>query len=281
MLSLPDFEEKQLLIIENNRKRKVQFSNDNLVLRNIENNLIENKISCYKLFAVFFIGDATLTSVVLRKAAHYGFTIIFMRKNLHSYASVGSQTEGNYLLRRLQYKCHNTLELSKHIVQNKLENQLSLIQKIRKKTEEEKKSIQRIKRYIKLSQETEDEKSLLGIEGYVAKIFFQTYFNQMQWKRRQPRTKSDALNTLLDMGYTHLFHFIEAHLRLYGFDLYMGVYHKLFYQRKALVCDLIEPFRCLIDQKIRKMYHLKQIQENDFLFYKQKYLVKPKEIKKI
>lgn len=40
--------------------------------------------------------------------------------------------------------------------------------------------------------------------------------------------KCDPLNTLMDIGYTYLFNFADAHLRLYGFDTYMGVYHQVF-----------------------------------------------------
>ena len=68
----------------------------------------------------------------------------------------------------------------------------------------------------------------------------------------------------MDIGYTYLFNFIEALTAIYGFDVYCGVYHTFFYQRKSLICDLVEPFRCIIDQRLRKAYNLKQIDESDF-----------------
>ena len=55
----------------------------------------------------------------------------------------------------------------------------------------------------------------------------------------------------MDIGYTYLFNFIDALLRLYGFDTYLGFYHKEFYQRKSLVCDVVEPFRCIIDKNTK------------------------------
>lgn len=106
---------------------------------------------------------------------------------------------------------------------------------------------------------------LMGIEGYASKVFFASFFKPMEWNRREPRCKRDIYNLLLDIGYTYLFNFIEAMLGLYGFDVYCGVHHKFFYQRKSLVCDLIEPFRCIIDQRLRKAYNLKQIKEEDFI----------------
>jgi CRISPR-associated protein Cas1 len=80
-----------------------------------------------------------------------------------------------------------------------------------------------------------------------------------------PRAKPDVLNILMDIGYTFLFNFIDALLRLYGFDTYKGIYHQLFFQRKSLACDLVEPFRCLIDKQILKSYHLRQIDKKDFI----------------
>ncbi|HOM88093.1 MAG TPA: CRISPR-associated endonuclease Cas1, partial [Spirochaetota bacterium] len=78
------------------------------------------------------------------------------------------------------------------------------------------------------------------------------------------RTKIDTTNTLLDIGYTFLFNIMDAMLNLYGFDVYRGVYHRNFYQRKSLVCDMVEPFRCIIDKKIKNAYNLGQIKAADF-----------------
>ena len=63
-------------------------------------------------------------------------------------------------------------------------------------------------------------------------------------------------------------------MELYGFDIYYGFYHKLFYQRKSLVCDIIEPFRCIIDKKIKNGFNLKQINEEDFDVKNSQYFVK-------
>ncbi|NCO31788.1 hypothetical protein GW891_03120 [bacterium] len=53
MLQLPDFEEKQILFIESFDTKKINFENDNLVIK--EENVIKNKISLYKIFAIFLI----------------------------------------------------------------------------------------------------------------------------------------------------------------------------------------------------------------------------------
>jgi len=81
-------------------------------------------------------------------------------------------------------------------------------------------------------------------------------------------------NALLDIGYTLLFSFIEAMLEIYGFDLYVGVLHQSFFMRKSLVCDLVEPFRCIIDDCVKKSINLGKFQEKDFLVENLRYDLK-------
>jgi CRISPR-associated protein Cas1 len=118
-----------------------------------------------------------------------------------------------------------------------------------------------------------DVQELLGLEGSATKQFFKLYFKELNWIRRSPRSKVDQYNTLLDIGYTLIFNFVESILKLHGFDTYKGVYHTLFFQRKSLACDFVEPFRCIIDKTLLKAYHLKQIKNDDFTVEGDKFLL--------
>ena len=112
------------------------------------------------------------------------------------------------------------------------------------------------------------------MEGLVSKYFFSAYFQSYNWKGRCPRVKTDILNTTLDIGYSILFNYIECFARLFGFDLYVGVYHRLWFKRKSLICDLIEPFRCIIDHATLLAFNRKQFSERDFLLVKKEYYLK-------
>lgn len=122
--------------------------------------------------------------------------------------------------------------------------------------------------------QTEDLQGLLGLEGVSTRLYFSHWFKEMDWKGRKPRAKTDIINTTLDIGYTYLFNIMECMLNLYGFDLYQGIYHRCFYQRKSLVCDLVEPFRCLIDKLVKNAYNLKQMKKEDFRQSKGQYFLK-------
>lgn len=111
----------------------------------------------------------------------------------------------------------------------------------------------------------EKNEEIMGIEGMAAKQYFKQLYKAYDWKGRQPRVKRDEINLLLDIGYTVLFNYIEAIANVYGFDIYKGILHKEFFKRKSLICDFIEPFRPIIDYKIRKMYALLQVNSKDFI----------------
>ena len=97
------------------------------------------------------------------------------------------------------------------------------------------------------------------VDNLVAKTYFSAYYQNQNWKGRHPRMKSDVLNVTLDIGYSILFNFMESFIRMFGFDLYVGVYHRLWFKRKSLVCDLMEPFRCIIDHATLLAFNRKQL----------------------
>ena len=172
--------------------------------------------------------------------------------------------EGNTLLRKKQYSCNNSNDIAKQIVINKIENQRETIKKMRNKSLSD--GILNLDIQIqKLVTKKMNNYEIMGIEGVAAKVYFKRLFHDLEWNGRQPRVKRDKINLLLDIGYTVLFNYIEGILNIYGFDIYKGNLHQEFYKRKSLVCDIVEPFRPIIDYKIRKMMKLNQI--NNYNFY--------------
>lgn len=266
MLQFPDFEEKQILFIESFETKNISFENENLVIK--EDWDIKNKISLYKIFTIFLIWETTLTSVIIRKFQDFWITLVLLKQNFLPYLVIGNETEWNFILRKKQYEKtdEEMLHIAKEIILLKTRNQLSLLKNFRDKSENLKWEIQKTKDIIEKIPWAENYESLLGYEWNVSKIFFGSYFESIDWHRRAPRAKADIPNLLLDIWYTYLFHFVEALLRLYGFDNYYWVYHRTWYQRKSLALDIMEPFRCIIDKALLKAYNLWQINKKDFEF---------------
>ena len=272
MLSFPDFKEKQIVLALLSRGDKMSFKNDNIIIVDRDKK-IKHQSSCYRLFSLFAAGHLNLTSGLLQRAQRFGFSIVFMTHNLKPYSVWNASAKGNVLLRKKQYE-YDSKDIAGHLVQNKIFNQIKVLQKIRKRGDKANKAVAFLKGYRKrLKEEELNFKEILGLEGAASKVYFQSLFEDFGWEARLPRTKADIINCLLDIGYTILFHFVEGLTHLYGFDVYQGVYHRAFYQRKSLICDLVEPFRPLIDDRLKKAFRLGQIRPSDFTFSQGRYFL--------
>lgn len=276
MLTGPDFEQKQILVVFLNREEKITFRNDNIVILDSEGK-IKHQSTCYRLFILFVVGHITLTSGLLQRSEKFGFTIVFMTFNFRVYGSWSNKGGGNVLLRKKQYE-YSKLDIAQRIIQNKIYNQVKILKSIRDKDDGLKDAVVKLESYLKrLPDETLELNDILGIEGAASRIYFQNIFADFNWTARRPRVKHDITNCLLDIGYTLLFNFVESILTVYGFDVYCGVYHRQFYQRKSLVCDLVEPFRPIIDYNIRKAHNLGQIKVKDFQINQRQFSLQGKE----
>lgn len=272
MLGLPDFMEKSIVVCFTTEGQSLSFRNDNAVVKNKDDSIVFQH-TCHRIFSLWIIGHTTITSGILQRSKKFGFSIVLFSYSFRVLGVWNAGVEGNFLLREKQY-AHEGMNIAWHIVQNKIKNQIRLLTQIRSKTDEQKNKIHEIESYLNQNDKDLHLKKILGIEGITTKLFFKEWFQEVPWSGRKPRTKIDITNTLLDIGYTYLFNLIDAMLQLYGFDVYRGVYHRNFYQRKSLVCDIVEPFRCIIDKKIKNAYNVGQIKQEDFAEIRGQYNLK-------
>ena len=272
MLALSDFEYKHLIVITADQYKHLSLRNGNILIKD-EDEKVVNQFSCAKIFCLFVIGECTLTTKLIDELLSFKISLVSLGFNLKYKWMIWNSLAGNTILRHKQYTMTSDimLVLSKHIITNKIHNQRTLLMKIRNKNNELSEQIQKIDQLLKSVACVDNPDSLRWLEGNAARIFFQSYFAELNRYKRLPRTKCDVINVLMDSGYTYLFYFIEANCNLYGFDTYKWVYHTIFYERKSLICDLMEPRRCIIDQKIKNMANLWQINEEDFVFIKWEY----------
>lgn len=246
------------------RGDKLSYRNDNLIISDSEGK-IKYQHTCYRIFCLIVIGDCSITTGLLRRSKKFAFSICFMSYGLRMYSIIKSGIEGNYLLHEKQYTYTGT-NLGKLLIYNKVLNQRNTLNMLRKKTKYIKDGIDLLDEYVERlkNDDITDRTVLLGLEGNAAKVYFPRIFDNTNWKSRKPRIKFDYINSLLDIGYTILFNFIDCILSVYDFDVYRGVLHTDFYMRKSLVCDLMEPFRPIIDWRIRKGINLGQFNKEDF-----------------
>ncbi len=252
-------------------------SQGNTVIKDNEDKVL-TRLSKQKVLGIMIVGNCTLTTPLIDFCQKNSMALIAVNSRLRPVFFASHFSEANFLLRQRQYQISDELALhyARHFVSCKIFAHISQLKAIRKKTDECKHAIDNLKDYYHDSLQAVDLESLMGIEGNSAKLYFKHYFAPVNWQGRKPRLKIDPINVVLDMGYTLLFNFVECVVRLFGFDVYVGVLHQLWFKRKSLICDFVEPFRCIVEKQVLKSFNLGQFKVEHFAKKKSQYYLERK-----
>ena len=116
-------------------------------------------------------------------------------------------------------------------------------------------------------------------EGHAAKVYFNALFG-----KDFVRNYSDNINAALNYGYAILLSTINKEIIANGYLTQIGIHHKNEFNEFNLTCDLMEPFRVLIDnfvyynqdRELDTQYKLDivNIFNNKFNFEGKKYILK-------
>lgn len=278
MFTYKDVDVRSIFVINCiERKRSLRVYNGELLLEENEDSKSKTltKFPFQKLFALFVIGHITVTTPIIEKFRKLGVALVVMKPNLRPVLYLSDSAEANFLLRKRQYEfSDDDMSVGKVLVLNKILNQKAALLRSRKKDSKTIDAIKLCENVLGTINDVNDYNELMGKEGAVSKSFFAAYYQGLEWKGRHPRMKTDPLNVTLDIGYSVLFNFIESFVRIFGFDIYVGVYHRTWFKRKSLICDLMEPFRCIIDHAILLAFNRKQFTIDDFRSNKKEYMLK-------
>lgn len=284
MLSHTDLKYRQVILLNTfENSYHLCVSQGNIVIKNHDDKIL-TKVSRHQAFAIMVIGHCTITSVVIDHCQKNGIALVLLNARLRPILFANNAGEANFLLRQKQYQLDDisNLTIAKCLIKHKIYHQTQQLKTIRQKDDELKQAIDKLTDYQTQSQSVTRLDELMGVEGNSAKLYFKHHFGQLKqttWQGRKPRLKLDPVNVVLDMGYTLLFNYIEANLRLFGFDVYKGTLHQLWFKRKSLVCDLVEPFRCIIDKQVLVAFNLGQFKAEHFSQIKQQYRLDNKHAK--
>ena len=275
MFTSKDIEYRSIYVINCITDKELRVSSGELLLEDLQNHKVLTKLPFQKILALLVIGHIHVTTPLIEKCKKNNVALVVLKPSLRPVFYWADSAEANFLVRKRQYEFDkNDIAIARVLVENKIANQVKLLQRTRRKDALTSSAIDACEQKGKQARESNEYDVLMGIEGIAARVFFAAYFQDAGWQGRKPRIKTDFLNATMDIGYTFLFNFIECFVRMFGFDLYVGVYHRLWFKRKSLVCDLMEPFRCIIDKTIRTAVNRKQISEMDYEVHKGEYRLK-------
>lgn len=275
MFTNKDIEFRSVYVINCLTDRELRVSSGELLLEDLESHQTLTKLPFQKILALFVIGHIHVTTPLIDKCKKHNVALVVMKPSLRPVFYWAEAAEANFLLRKKQYDfSKEDISIARVLVYNKIANQESLLRKTRKRDEVTLSAMDTCARYKSQALTAAGYTELMGLEGLVAKTFFAAYFQDFDWKGRRPRMKCDYINSILDIGYTYLFNFMECFVRMFGFDIYVGIYHRLWFKRKSLICDLIEPFRSIIDRVVRTGINRNQFSETDFIVHRGEYRLK-------
>jgi|SRR6185312_1633056 len=145
------------------------------------------------------------------------------------------------------------LYLQKQLMISKLESQINFVR------DETIKS--KLKRFQEFITKAKTYKEILSLEGkagiiyrnYYVGLFDSKYgFTQRKndGRRSKPRYATNVINALLNYGFSILYSEIAKIINGEGLDPYFGYYHKSHESEQALVYDLVEPYRVLVESVV-------------------------------
>jgi CRISPR-associated protein Cas1 len=167
--------------------------------------------------------------------------------------------------------------LQKHLLKSKLSSQIEFLKSIQRPEVQE--AIDMLAGYITQIEKAKNKRDLLTIESRAGHLYFRNYAKLFDAKYdflsrhggglvMSNRYASDVVNGLLNYGYTVLAGEIAKFVNGIGLDPYYGFMHKAHNSFQALVYDLIEPFRWIVEYATYKIAsdsnHEYRIQKKDY-----------------
>ena len=131
-------------------------------------------------------------------------------------------------------------------------------------------------------------REIMKVEADVGKLYYPAFalafppeleFQSRNSRRTyRPSDASDVINALLNYGFSILNAEVAKQINTLGLDCSVGFYHKTHSSRLALVYDMIEPFRHLVDRSVFEIQD--GLSKEDHIYSKEGVVVLSKDLKK-
>lgn len=180
--------------------------------------------------------SVSLTTYLLKELSNNKINIIFCDEKHQPFGELKSfytsHNSSKKIINQSKWKTKNKNILWKEIIKNKIMNQALMLKKINSDN------------YDKLLSYTLDVSvgDSSNKEGHAAKVYFNSMFG-MDFVRHN----DDQINSALNYGYTVLLSTFSKEIISLGYITQLGIHHKNEFNPFNLSCDLMEPFRVIID----------------------------------
>jgi CRISPR-associated protein Cas1 len=232
----------------------------------------------FKTEHIVIMGNISISGDALRLLTKYKISTTFLSSNGRFNGKLSFGDSKNVFLRQNQYRIldnrHKSLEIARSIVTGKIKNQISFMQRIKRKSGVSEKmildAINAVKNALSDAEKTSDIEKLRGFEGIAARHYFSVFGCNIQpeWAEFKKRSRNPPLtnvNAVLSFLYTLLMYRVESAIESQGLDICVGNLHAINYGKNALVFDLMEEFRAAISDSVCcSLFNLGILKDDDF-----------------
>lgn len=232
----------------------------------------------YKTEHLVLMGNVSLSGDALRLIMKYKLGVTFLSSNGRFNGKLEFGDGKNVFLRQKQYRILDdgdaSLKIARSIVTGKIRNEISFMQRIKRKSGKDGKAledaIKSVKQNLSDAEKTGSVDSLRGYEEMAARSYFDVFAQNIipDWAEFKCRSKNPPrsnVNAVLSFLYTLLMYRVQSAIESQGLDPCVGNLHALNYGKTALVFDLMEEFRSPVaDTVCCALFNLGTLSEEDF-----------------
>ncbi len=183
--------------------------------------------------------SVSISAYLLKELIDNKINVVFCDEKHNPYGELkslnGRHNTSKKILKQIEWNVISKENIWMEIVKNKILNQTLLLQKINSGSY---KLLSGYIKEVKIGDKT-------NREGHAAKIYFKELFG-----KEFVRHNDDVINSALNYGYAILLSTINKEIINNGYLTQLGIHHKNEFNEFNLTCDLMEPFRVIIDRYV-------------------------------
>ena len=216
------------------RKSKISYKNRFLVVKREED---EKYIHLSEIDTIIVDSiSVSISAYLLKELAENKINIMFCDEKHNPFGELvpyySKHNTSKVIKEQISWKATNKDKMWAEIVKNKIMNQALLLRKIRSSKYE------LVLSYV--DEVVSGDKT--NREGHAAKVYFNALFGN-----NFVRNADDFINAALNYGYAILLSTINKEIINNGYLTQLGIHHKNEFNEFNLTCDLMEPFRIVVD----------------------------------
>lgn len=216
------------------KESRISYKNRFLV---VKQNLEEKLIHLTEIDTIIVDSiSVSISAYLLKELADNKINIVFCDEKHNPFGELipfySRHNSSKKLKFQIEWTSKQKNELWTKIVKNKITNQMLLLEKIKNDN------------YTLLLHYIEEIKigDKTNREGHAAKVYFNCLFG-----KKFSRDMDNSINAALNYGYAILLSTINKEIINNGYLTQLGIHHKNEFNEFNLTCDLMEPFRIIID----------------------------------